>query len=141
MRILITMAGAVALSAMLAGCGGTAEQTGESAGEQVAAPEPTPSGPKPPVAFAQCRSCHASEPGRHGVGPSLAGIYGTKAGEIPGYAFSDALKQSGLTWDDATLDAWLQSPSKLVPGTKMVFFGMPDPEKRKQVIEYIKAIK
>lgn len=145
MRIAMTMAGALALSAMVAGCGGQTDQADQPSGEQAAAPEPqpetTPSGPKPPAAFAQCRACHAVEPGRHGVGPSLAGIYGTKAGELPGYAFSDAMKKSGLTWDDATLDAWLRSPAKLVPGTKMVFFGMPDPEKRKQVIDYIKAIK
>ena len=94
-----------------------------------------------PVAFAQCMSCHAVQPGKHGVGPSLAGVYGTKAGEIPGYAFSAPLKASGLTWDDATLDKWLAGPAKLVPGTKMVYAGQPDAAKRKELIEYIKSLK
>ncbi len=89
----------------------------------------------------QCRACHAVEPGRHGIGPSLAGIYGTKAGEIPGYMVSEALKSSGVVWNDAALDKWLQGPSKMVPGTKMVYAGMPDAAKRAEVIAYLKALK
>ena len=89
----------------------------------------------------QCRACHAVEPGRHGIGPSLAGIYGSKAGEIPGYMVSEALKSSVVVWNDATLDKWLQGPSKMVPGTKMVYAGMPDAAKRAEVIAYLKALK
>lgn len=94
-----------------------------------------------PAAFAQCAACHSVEPGKHGIGPSLAGVYGTKAGDIPGYVFSDKLKASGLTWDDATLDKWLAGPMKMVPGTKMSFAGMPDAAKRKELIEYMKTLK
>ena len=140
MRIGMTAACSALLAMMVAGCGQQAEEASDEAAVATA-PEAVATGPQPPVAFAQCRSCHSVEPGKHGVGPSLAGIYGTKAGELPGYTFSDAMKGSGLTWDDATLDAWLEKPSKVVPGTKMVFFGMPDPAKRKEVIEYIKALK
>ena len=96
---------------------------------------------KKPLAFAQCMSCHAVEPGKHGVGPSLAGVYGSKAGSAAGYAYSEANKHSGLTWDDATLDAYLTNPMKVVPGTKMTYAGMADPAKRKDVIEYMKTLK
>jgi len=138
---------------LLAGCGGGAEDAARQEPESAAVtPEPaTAAGEsatqtaqataKPPAAFMQCRSCHAVEPGRHGVGPSLFAVYGTKAGELPGYSFSAAMKDSGLTWDDATLDKWLEAPAKLVPGTKMIYAGMPDPAKRKDVIEYMKALK
>lgn len=94
-----------------------------------------------PAAFAQCAACHAVEPGKHGIGPSLHGVYGTKAGEIAGYAFSEKLKASGLTWDDATLDKWLEAPMKMVPGTKMSYAGLKDPAKRAELIAYMKTLK
>ena len=94
----------------------------------------------PPAAFAVCGSCHAVTPGRNGVGPSLAGIWGRKAGSAPGYAYSSALKTSGIEWNAQTLDTWLQGPIKMVPGTKMVI-GLPNPEARKAVIEYIETLK
>src|SRR3546814_15904435 len=72
------------------------------------------------MAFAVCRSCHSTEAGRNGVGPTLRGIVGSKAGAVPGYVFSPALKKSGIRWDRASLDRWLQGPMKMVPGTKMV---------------------
>lgn len=75
------------------------------------------------------------------IGPSLFAIVGTKAGEVPGYPFSAAMKASGLTWDDATLDAFLTSPMKLVPGTRMTYAGQGDPAKRKEIIEYLKTLK
>ena len=66
------------------------------------------------ITFAQCAACHSVEPGKHGVGPSLMGVYGTKSGEIAGYPFSEAMKQANLTWDDATLDTYLTAPMKVV---------------------------
>jgi cytochrome c len=137
-----------ALALALAGCGSKPDEAAsppeeapvQSAQAEVAAPVAAPTASAPAV-FAQCRACHAVAPGRHGVGPSLAGVYGTKAGEIPGYAFSAPLKASGLTWDDATLDKWLEGPMKLVPGTRMVFAGQPDPVKRKELVEYLKSLK
>lgn len=94
----------------------------------------------PPAAFSQCRACHSVEPGRNGVGPTLFGIVGSKAGEVPGYSFSPALKNSGITWDRASLDKWLQGPVKMVPGTKMVI-ALPDAQKRKAVIDYLETLK
>lgn len=94
-----------------------------------------------PTAFAQCAACHAVEAGKHGVGPSLAGVYGTKSGELAGYAFSDAMKGAALTWDDKTLDEFLTNPMKKVPGTKMTFAGLSNEADRKAVIEYLKTLK
>ena len=138
----------VALVAGLSACG--SPPADEAASSEAAAPvqasaEPAASdaaapGAKP-AAFAQCAACHAAEPGKHGVGPSLAGVYGTKSGEIAGYAFSDAMKNAGLTWDDATLDEYLTAPMKKVPGTKMAFAGIADAGQRKQLIEYLKTLK
>ena len=73
--------------------------------------------------------------------PSLAGVYGTKSGEIAGYAFSDAMKAANLTWDDKTLDTYLTNPMKMVPGTKMTFAGLADPVQRKAIIDYMKTLK
>lgn len=93
-----------------------------------------------PAAFNQCKVCHSVEKGDHGLGPSLAGVYGTKAGEIPGFDFSDAMKSSGLTWNAANLDKYLENPQGVVPGTKMSFAGVKDAAKRKAVIDYMKML-
>ena len=94
-----------------------------------------------PTAFNQCKACHSVEPGKNGIGPSLAGVYGTKAGDVAGFDFSDAMKNSGLKWDAATLDKYLTNPMAVVPGTKMSFAGLKDADKRQAVIAYLKAIK
>lgn len=89
-------------------------------------------------AFAPCKSCHAF--GKNGVGPDLTGVMGQKAGmHAAGYGYSDALKNSGLTWDDATMTEWLTDPKKKVPGTKMVFPGVKDPKKLEDIIAYLKS--
>jgi len=90
-----------------------------------------------PAAFAQCAGCHATESGKNLFGPSLAGVGGRRAGSLAGYAYSPALKASGLTWNAKTLDRWLTSPKKTVPGTKMPFNGIQDPKSREQVIAYL----
>lgn len=92
-----------------------------------------------PAAFAVCKACHSVEPGKNGIGPSLAGIWGEKAGAVPGFEFSDAMKNSGLTWNQASLDKYLTDPKGVVPGTKMMFGGVKDAAKRQQIIDYIKA--
>ena len=142
---------ALTLALGLAACGSPPEdKAADSAGTETAAPAAaasetaaatTAAADAKPAAFAQCAACHSVEPGKHGVGPSLAGVYGTKSGEIAGYAFSEAMKKAGITWDDATLDEYLTAPMKKVPGTKMTFAGLSDPAARKEVIEYIKTLK
>lgn len=61
-------------------------------------------------AYQECIACHSVKAGENGVGPSLAGVFGTKAGEVPGFRFSGPMKRSGLTWDAATLDKYLENP-------------------------------
>jgi cytochrome c2 len=86
-----------------------------------------------------CFACHSFEPGKNGAGPSLAGVYGEKAGQVAGFNFSDALKNSGLTFDDATLDKWVQGPQKVVDGAKMMLAKpVTDAKDRADLIAYIK---
>ena len=94
-----------------------------------------------PAAFNQCKACHKVEAGKHGVGPSLAGVFGAKAGHAEGYKYSDAHLKSGLTWDEATLSKYLADPKGTVPGNKMAFAGMKKPEDVKAVIDYLKTVK
>jgi cytochrome c len=90
--------------------------------------------------FAQCMACHSLEPGEHLTGPSLAHIRNEKAGSIQGFMrYSEALKRSGITWNEATLDKWLANPAQLVPGTTMTFAGIKDRQAREDVIAYLKA--
>ena len=100
---------------------------------------PTTAAVTEPAAFAVCKACHSVEPGKNGIGPSLAGIWGEKAGAVPGFEFSDAMKGSGLTWNQATLDRYLTDPRGVVPGTKMAFGGVADAAKRQAIIDWIKA--
>lgn len=125
----------------LAACGSSDQDTSETApASPAAATSLQASASNGPAAFATCRACHSAEPGRNGVGPSLFGIVGTKAGDVPGYNFSPALKESGVTWDRQTLDTWLQGPMQMVPGTNMVI-GVSNPEKRKEIIDYLETLK
>ena len=136
------------LVAALSACGGGGSEQAQApaasenaAPVEQAAPAPAETADASPAAFAICKSCHSVEKGKHMIGPSLFAIVGTKAGEIPGYPFSAAMKASGLTWDEATLDAFLTSPMKVVPGTRMTYAGQSDPAKRKEIIEYLKTLK
>jgi cytochrome c len=88
-----------------------------------------------------CAICHTTEPGKNKIGPSLAGVVGRKAGSIPDYSYSQANKSSGVTWDEATLDTYLTAPTKFVPGTKMVFPGLKNPDDRTAVIAWLKTQK
>jgi cytochrome c len=85
-----------------------------------------------------CLGCHSID--ENDLGPRHRGVFGRHAGSIEDYAYSTALKNSGLTWDEATLDRWLTNPSGLVPGTKM-FFKIDDPQSRADIIAYLKQLK
>ncbi len=88
-----------------------------------------------------CSLCHSAQKGVNKIGPSLFGVYGTKAAEVPGYQFSDALKKANITWNDQNLDKWLTDPRAMVPGTKMIFPGVPTEQERQNVIAYLKTLK
>lgn len=110
--------------------------------QKIVAALPAPYNSGDPVAgqdkFAQCRSCHAIVKGAPNLtGPNLWGVFGQKAGEVPGFTFSDGLKNAGLTLDAPTLDKWIENPRALVPDTKMTFNGIKDPKDRQDVIAFI----
>ena len=88
-----------------------------------------------------CAICHTTEPGKNKIGPSLAGVVGRKAGSAPGFSYTDANKNSGITWSEAELDKYLTDPKAVVPGTKMLFAGLKNPDDRKNVIAYLKQQK
>ena len=71
----------------------------------------------------------------------MNGIVGRKAGEVAGYNYSDANKNSGLTWDDATLRAYLTDPKAKLPGTKMIFPGIKREKQLDDLMAYLKGIK
>jgi cytochrome c len=87
-----------------------------------------------------CGACHSTEPGVNKIGPSLAGIVGSKSGAVPGYSFSSALKSANITWNEQTLDKFLKSPSADVHGTKM-FISVPNAENRHNIIAYLATLK
>jgi len=92
------------------------------------------------LAFRQCSACHSIEAGEHQTGPSLAHVFGRKAGTATGFQrYSDALKRSGVTWNEATLDKWLAAPDRFIPGNSMTFPGVRDPQARQDLIAYLKA--
>ena len=90
--------------------------------------------------FKKCKVCHQiGETAKNMVGPVLNGVVGRKAGTYAGYNYSDANKNSGFTWDEATLMEYLINPQAKVPHTKMTFPGLPDEKDRKDVIAYLKT--
>ncbi len=72
------------------------------------------------------------------MGPHLQGVVGRKSLSVAKFNYSPAMKKANLTWTEATLDKWLQRPSSVVPGTSMVFAGLPNPDDRKALIAYLK---
>jgi cytochrome c len=90
--------------------------------------------------FRQCAACHSLEAERHLTGPSLAGVWGRKAGSVTGFGrYSEALKKIDIVWDEQNLDAWLTDPQSLIPGNQMMFPGVRDSAARQDLIAYLKA--
>jgi len=89
--------------------------------------------------FKKCSSCHALEEGKNKVGPSLFGIAGKEAAKDEKFKYSKAMRESGLTWTDENLIAFLTKPKKFLKGTKMSFAGLKKPEQIADLIAYIKT--
>lgn len=132
---------AILAGCMLASCGGGSNEPAGTATEAAVPDPPATPANRPPAAFAMCGSCHSVTPHERRIGPSLFGVFGRKAGSEPGYAYSDAMKNAGKTWDEPTLDKFLTDPRTDVPGTKMTFAGISNPERRQAVIDYLKTLK
>jgi cytochrome c len=90
--------------------------------------------------FKACAACHTTD-NTNRVGPGLGGIIGKKAGAATGFRYSSAMKNSSIVWDAKTLDAFLESPQKAVPGTRMPYAGLKDATDRADLIGYLATFK
>jgi cytochrome c len=91
------------------------------------------------VVFNRCKICHTVDAGgRHTLGPNLHGIYGRKAATIEGFAYSEALKNSEITWDDETLARYLKDPKDAIPGNRMAFPGVKNEREMADLLAYLK---
>ena len=115
----------LAAAAIVIALGGAALAQDAAAGEQV---------------FKKCKVCHQiGEGAKNMVGPVLNGVVGRKAGTYPGYHYSEANENSGITWDEATLKVYLKDPKAKVPGTKMTFPGLANENEIINLIAYLKT--
>jgi len=164
MRNTKALAAVASLSALLAACsGGESEPAEPAATEEAATEEAAPAeaeaeapaetaeaGTEVTLAsltgdaaagktvFAQCRSCHVTDEGVNRTGPSLHAVVGRESGTVEGFNYSDANASSDVTWTEDVLFEYLEDPRGFMPGTKMVFPGLKDPQDRANVIAYLK---
>lgn len=153
------IAGLLALSAVLAACsGGSDGETDTSTQAETSAPT-APAGPLAATdistldgtilanftgnaangkqVFAQCRTCHVTDAGVNKIGPSLNNIIGRTAGTVPGYTYSAANAGAGFVWTKEKLFQFLEKPQRVIPQTKMIYAGLPDAQKRADLIAYL----
>ena len=87
----------------------------------------------------KCKICHSLDKGGpNRVGPNLFGVFGRKAGTVAGFAYSDAMKNSGIVWDDETLAKFLRDPKESLPGNRMSFPGVQDDATLKALLQSLK---
>lgn len=89
----------------------------------------------------ECGDCHSAVPGKNKKGPALAGVIGRQAGTAAGFAgYSDAMKNSGITWAADRIDPYITAPRKVVPGGKMKYDGLSDAAARADIIAYLQSL-
>jgi len=87
-----------------------------------------------------CRTCHSWKEGDNRLGPSLYGVIGRKAGTAPGFSYSAAVKSSGVTWDEASIDKFITNPDAFIPNNNMKrFTGVSDAGQRKKIVDFLKS--
>ncbi|NRD91182.1 cytochrome c family protein [Sphingopyxis sp. BSNA05] len=148
-----TVGAVLALTVLTAGCSGGSSDPAEPVSEAASAAHSGPpatagtavtyasltgDAASGKAAFMQCRTCHVVDPGMNRIGPSLANIVGREAGTVAGFNYSKANAESGITWTEEKLFQFLEKPQQVIPQTKMIFAGMPDAQKRADVIAYLK---
>ena len=89
--------------------------------------------------FNQCKACHAVDEAKNKVGPHLVGVFGREAGSVEGFKYSDAMKESGITWNEETIAAYLADPRGYIKGNRMAFAGLKKEEDITDLIAYLKA--
>jgi cytochrome c len=89
--------------------------------------------------FKKCQVCHTLEVGKNKVGPSLHKIIGRAAGTVEGFNYSKANRESGVVWSEQNMWEYLENPKAFMPGTKMAFAGIKDPQKRADLIAYLQG--
>lgn len=155
------IAGLLAISALLAACSGGSEgETDTSAPTEATAPA-APAGPPAAtdvstldgttfanftgnaadgkLVFAQCRTCHVTDAGVNKIGPSLNNVIGRTAGTVSGYTYSAANAGAGFVWTKEKLFQYLEKPQRVIPQTKMIYAGLPDAQKRADLIAYLES--
>ena len=121
MRLIKT---ALAASLLLAAAASGAQAQDAAAGEKV---------------FLKCKVCHqVGETAKNAVGPVLNGVIGRQSGTVEGYSYSEANKNSGLTWDEATFQEYIKNPKAKIPGTKMIFAGLTNDAEIDNILAYLK---
>lgn len=165
-RLLASALFVVATASACGGGGSSGGETGETANTAVATPAANAAAPAPATAaapapddvttvsgakfadftgdaakgeavFVQCKTCHVTDAGVNRIGPSLNAIVGREAGKVAGYTYSPANANSGITWSPEKLFQYLENPQRVVPGTKMAFAGIQDPQKRADLIAWL----
>lgn len=113
----------VLVGAMTLGSGVALAQGDAEAGEKV---------------FNKCKACHVADEPQNRVGPHLVGLFGRQAGSVEGFKYSDAMKESGVTWDEKTIAEYIADPRGYIKGNRMAFVGLKDEEDIEDLIAYLK---